>query len=418
MCTSILDHLRRTTTWRLATIEPSNKEAELLNKSNVRGVLQSYLVWRRSSMLLSFIIMSYASGGGYVTFQRFLDESEYVEEELQDFVGILGHMFVLLPFIADVVLSIGLFGAFATWNKWHWTTKVIKYSWLVSTVMPLIPAVVPFSFIASSTFKDDFLQKCNEEQTVYFNQGNTFNQNGLQPSYCEMAFQEVLLVGQMSAAFSYGITILPLILTFPSSCVRAALRVRGLVPDWPFSSWMISIAAPFQSMLTLVSCIFLIQMAGNAALVSAALLMFLVPWFYVANRNLYVSIRSDEKEKKIDKLQHQMFFFWVVAVIFIVVWAHMATIFGRPVIGVHEPEPVYSYSYDEEENRQPWMTYLYFSQLVFESFGRLLATTVVFGDAILCMTVENFHHSHSRIVDESTWERINNIFEPLESGIH
>lgn len=256
MSTSILDHLRRSITWRLATIVPSTKEAETLNKNNVRGVLQSYLVWRKSSMLLSVPIMAYAALGGYFEFQRFLYESEYYEEVFQDFIeeyhfqyfiaeyvhlNVLyqtwfGYILILLPFIADAVLWIGLLFALVTWHKWHCTSKVFKYSWLVSTVIPLIPAVVPFGSIISNTFKDDFLQKCNEEQTVYLNQGNnTFNQYGLQTSYCEMAFQEVLLVSQMSAAFDYGIKILPLILTFPSSCVRAALRVRGLVPDWSFS---------------------------------------------------------------------------------------------------------------------------------------------------------------------------------------
>lgn len=145
--------------------------------------------------------------------------------------------------------------------------------------------------------------------------------------------------------------------------------------------------------------------------------MFLVPWFYVVHQNLYVSITSDEKEKKIDSNQQMMFFFWALAVILIVVWAQTATIFGRPLIGVHDTEPVHGYPYGEEENREPWMTYNYFSQLVFESFGRLLVTTVVFGDAILCMTVENFRHNNLRIVDASTRDRIQDIFESLESGI-
>ncbi len=459
MSTSILDHLRRSDTWRLATIEPSNKEAKTLNKSNTRGVLRSYLVWRRSSMLLSVPIMLYATIGGYFEFQRFLHMSHYYQEgyqdyveDFQDFDGVggfvhpnvlyqtwFGYILFLLPFIADTVLLIGLIGALVNWHKWHRTSKVFKYSWLVSTVIPLIPAFVPFGFIISSTFKNDFLQKCNEKETVYVNQDqvNTSNQNGLH-RHCEMVFQEVLLVSQLSAAFNYGIMILPLVLTFPSSCVRAALRVRGLVPDSSFSSWMISIAAPFHSMMILVSLIFLIQMAENVVLVSAALLMCLAPWLYVIRRNLYVSITNDEKEKQIDTNQNLMFCMWFVAVGLIVVWANTATIFGRPLIGAHEPEPLYyvyvydnstgAYVYDhahdadadddDEQKREPWMTYNYFCQLMFESFGRLLVTTVVFGDSILCMTVENFQHNHSRIVDVSTWERIQDIFESLESGIH
>eukprot|EP00574_Skeletonema_japonicum_P000826 CAMPEP_0201739286 /NCGR_PEP_ID=MMETSP0593-20130828/45701_1 /ASSEMBLY_ACC=CAM_ASM_000672 /TAXON_ID=267983 /ORGANISM="Skeletonema japonicum, Strain CCMP2506" /LENGTH=483 /DNA_ID=CAMNT_0048233549 /DNA_START=172 /DNA_END=1623 /DNA_ORIENTATION=+ len=483
--------------------------------------------------------MLYATIGGYVEFDRFLDMSRYYQEgyedyveDFQDFDGVggfvhpnvlyqtwFGYILFLLPFIADTVLLIGLICALVSWHKWHRTSKVFKYSWLVSTVIPLIPAFVPFGFIISSTFKDDFLQKCNEKETVHVNQDqrNTSNQNGLH-THCEMALQEVLLVSQLSAAFNYGIMILPLVLTFPSSCVRAALRVRGLVPDSSFSSWMISIAAPFHSMMILVSLIFLIQTAENVVLVSAALLMCLAPWLYVIRRNSYVSITNDEKEKQIDTNQNLMFCMWIVAVGLIVVWANTATIFGRPLIGArepeplyyvyvydnstgayvydhvydadaddddeqkrepwmtynyfyqlmfesfgrllvttantatifgrpligaHEPEPVFVYVYDpflgayvphvydadnelqeydadgdDEQKREPWMTYNYFFQLMFESFGRLLVTTVVFGDAILCMTVENFQHNLSRIVDVSTWERIKNIFESLESGIH
>mmetsp|Transcript_3770 Transcript_3770/g.5802 ORF Transcript_3770/g.5802 Transcript_3770/m.5802 type:complete len:437 (-) Transcript_3770:159-1469(-) len=390
-------HMKRPLGWRLAAIvEPSQSEANTLNikSEDICNVMKSYLVWRRSSMLVSLPMMLYATLSGFLEMNRFRDSEEYDVLKENGLASVL--VIDAVPIIADAVLFLGAIGALTRWHEWHYTSRVLKYGWLVSTLLPLMPVFVPFGVFVSKTYKDKVLEECRQGQGFF---------DDYTVSYCDDFFQETISVMKMTMAFYYGIKILPLILTFPSSCVRAALRIRGLIPDSSFSSWMISIAAPFQSMLILVSLIFLIQMAGNVCLVIAALLLCLSPWLYVIRLNLYVSISSDEKEKQIDKNQNIMSCMYYGAIILLVVWAHTETLFGQPLIGLHS----------EEYTEKPVMTYNYFFQLVlFESFGRLLLTTVVFGDALLCMTVKNFQHNQCRIQHGATWQRIQETFKSLE----
>ncbi|KAK1740095.1 hypothetical protein QTG54_009045 [Skeletonema marinoi] len=389
-------HMKRPLGWRLAAIvEPSQSEANTLNmkSEDICSVMQSYLVWRRSSMLVSLPIMFYATLSGFLEMNRFREEEYDVLKEY-GLASVVTFIYAV-PSIADAVLFLGAIGAHTRWHEWHYTSRVLKYGWLVSTLLPLIPVFVPFGVFVSKTYKDKVFEECRQGQGFF---------DDYIVSSCDDFFQGTISTLKMTMAFYYGIKILPLILTFPSSCVRAALRIRGLIPDSSFSSWMISIAAPFQSMLILVSLIFLIQMAGNVCLVIAALLLCLSPWMYVIRLNLYVSISSDEREKQIDKNQNIMSCMYYGAIILLVVWAHTETLLGQPLIGPHS----------EEYTENPVMTYNYFFQLVFESFGRLLLTTVVFGDALLCMTVKNFQHNQCRIQHGATWQRVRETFKSLE----
>eukprot|EP00984_Skeletonema_dohrnii_P012028 scaffold4832_cov115-Skeletonema_dohrnii-CCMP3373.AAC.5 len=267
--------------------------------------------------------------------------------------------------IADAFLLLGVFGALIRWHKWHYTSRVITYGWLVATVLPLIPAVIPTHL--------------------------TVNDN----------------ISRFQLSIEYGIQILPLILAIPWSCGRAALRIRGLIPDSSFSSWLISIVAPFRSLLTLVSVIMIVQMAGNFWLVIAALLQCVSPWHYVIHRKLYVGIKTDENEKQIDKKQKIMLYITIVSLILVVVWGHMPLEFATDSGGTVTVTPIGS------DPTSSLMTYNNFFRWVFEGFGRYLVNTVVFGDMILRMTVENFQHSLA-IQDDDTWQRIQEIFQSLE----
>jgi len=358
--------VRRSFGWRLAGIKPSENEAKALDSNDTPQVMQSYLVWRRSSMFLSlFILALHLATAGY---------DDYMREKTNSARGYYKHLskvgvtfLVAMPFIADTVLILGVIYALCDWKEWQKTAGQLKYGWLLATVMPLIPALVPVVFF----LKDDNKLTADE-----------------------------ITVEQGKVAIRYVTTIVPLIISFPASCVRAALRIRGLIPDSSFSSWIISIAAPFQSLLVLVSLILPIQMMGDGMLVAGALLLCLAPWLYVFRRNLYVSVSNDEKEKKIDVNQMIMMCMTIVSVILLFTWAHTFKVDGTPVLGMDADDPFFTYNY--------------LFKLLFEYVGRLLLSTVVFGDTILCMTVENFWHNHSRLQDQDTSKRIQDTFESLE----
>eukprot|EP00984_Skeletonema_dohrnii_P006147 scaffold2192_cov98-Skeletonema_dohrnii-CCMP3373.AAC.3 len=62
----------------------------------------------------------------------------------------------------------------------------------------------------------------------------TTNIRSLFRTYVAKAHQRE--ASQMSVAIYNGFQILPLILVFASSCVRAALRIKGLIPESLFST--------------------------------------------------------------------------------------------------------------------------------------------------------------------------------------
>ena len=106
---------------------------------------------------------------------------------------------------------------------------------------------------------------------------------------------------------------LSLVLAIPSSAVPGSLRIRGFLPDSSLASWIIMISAPFYSLLILVSLVFIVQMAGSFILVVGTLLLCSRPWLFVYRRELYFSVSTEEKEKKIDKNHRIMLAITVVS---------------------------------------------------------------------------------------------------------
>jgi len=376
-------HVIRIFGWRLANIKPSEKEAKVLDSNNTPNVMQSYLVWRRSSMFLSLPVMLYVAISGFINLSSVIRDTDAAE--ILTRTGIFLYM---LPNLADAALFLGVIAALCYWKEWHKTSRLLKYGWLASTLLPLIPALFPVDFI-------------------------------LHDPHGVITKVEIYIFRVMFA-LQYAFWLLPLILTFPASCVRAALRIRGLIPDSSFSSWILTIAAPFQSLLVLVALVIIIQIMGNWILISGAFLMCLAPWMYVFRRNIYISASNDDNEKKIDRNQKIIMCMNISSLFLLVIWAHTFTLKGVPqFVVVDESGSAIYYEVDYQvlgrdianDSVRFLFTYARLFQFLFEYIGRLLVSTVVFGDTILCMTVENFWHNHSR----HTSKRIQDTFKSLES---
>lgn len=111
--------------WRLAAIvEPSQSEAHTLSmkSEDMCSVMQSYLVWRRSSMLVSLPIMFYATLSGFLEMNRFREE-EYDNLEEYGLASVLTFIYAV-PSIADAVLLLGAIVALTRWHEWHCTLRV------------------------------------------------------------------------------------------------------------------------------------------------------------------------------------------------------------------------------------------------------------------------------------------------------
>eukprot|EP01083_Nonionella_stella_P112976 332867_1 len=146
-------------------------------------------------------------------------------------------------------------------------------------------------------------------------------------------------------------------------------------------------------------------MAGDVFLIAGTVLLCFIPWLFVFRRELYVSVSTEVKEKKIDKNHKIMLALSVVSYILLAIWAVTENSLGVKPLGTVE---------ENVDGRSLW-TYNSFFTLVFEGIGRLLITTTVFSDALIRMTVTFWRHENSRGESEATFELIEDIFNLLKN---
>jgi len=356
-------HLRRCFGWRLNLIKPTSHESNLFDNAGIENpTLRSYLSWRRSQMLCSVpVLMSAALTGlsAVVESNKLTDKGNFVYN---------------LPNIANFVLLIAVLGAIGyprgklrMWPKWRMSSKIIRVGFIVSFILPIIPAIIPLRYLASDSY-----------QVAAF----AFDDNDSIP--------EILLKSQnahstIRVGIDNFISTLPVLISFPSALLAGSLRIRGLLPDSSLSSWILTTTAPFISIVILAAAILIIQFVGDATLMLGVFFRCAAPWLYVVRRGLYVKEASEEREKKVNFNQTIILISNLIGLGLIIYWMFTQDFLKS----------------EEATN---------YAKFILEVWGRVLATTVVFTDMLLRMTLTNWK------VEKSV-RGMDDLYESIERGI-
>jgi hypothetical protein len=395
-------HLRRCFGWRLLKTEPTPYELNMFDKAQVQDpTLRTYLAWRRSQMMFSVpVLLSSAFTGlsAALGYDEEGEDKEYLDDR--------GNFIYKLPNIANFILLVAVMGAIGfpkgrlrVWPKWRLSSKILRVGFIISFILPIIPALIPLEFISKSSSSSS--SSSSEEiindafpgaDVIEFISNSSSNSNEIMndalsdaDAINDMAQQRTAMQTTVTVGIQNFISALPVLVSFPSSLLAGSLRIRGLLPDSTLSSWILVTTAPFLSIVMMAVSILIIQFGGDVALMIGVFLRCFYPWMYVFRRGLYVKAASEEREKKVDCNQHFMSVINLVSISLIVKW-----LFTQDLIKSGEA--------------------INYAKLLLEIWGRYLATTVVFTDVLLRMTVTNW-----RV--EKSIRNLDAEYESIERGI-
>lgn len=359
----MLLHVRRCIGWKVGNIKPTPFEDSKLDTKGKEScsVMRSYLVWRRSSMLLSLPCMLYSAIAGFINVAVY--EEMRATGVFEPYTDASYFLMLIVPCFAGAVLFLSAIVGLVRWHKWQTTTRGLKIGWLVSTLLPFIPGLLPFDFAIKDEYKTEH-------------------------SHDEWQASRTIM------ASVYMIQMIPVVITLPSGVIRGSIRVRGLIPNTSLPGWIIMIAVPLQSLITFFVFVIIIQLAGSIFLILAAPLSVITPWLYVLRSELYTGVTTIDKEKMMDRNDKIMQFMNNISMILVITWAGTADITDINV------------------------NMFTVGSALIQSVGRLLITTVVMSDTVLCMTVANCLQDQACREDEDASMHMTNLFRSLQNSIN
>ena len=369
-------HIHRTFTCQISLIQPTKKEGKALDEKNVKlEALRSYYVWRRSSLLFAMPLLFAGMIFGVLDLTRHLRRDE-TKAVLNGF----GKLLIFIQNMDSTVLFIGAMAGFVGWNQFTQSIRVVRISFLLSVVMPLIPALFPLEMTLNMDTKEAISIDAVRDDIV-----------GLK-----------LLI-----SLSYMLTLLPVIISFPSGALRAALRIRWLLPESMLSGWILVFSAPFYSILMCITLIIVLQVAGNFVLFFGTLFVVTAPWIYVIRGSFFVHLWTEEKKKQVLLAQRISDVLTLIGFILIIFFAFTGDVSGIGFVG--DPSSI---------DTVYLLTYVQACRILIETLGRLFVTTIMFCDVILRMNLENWKDFEtSKLKDEDEInERYQGFFEAFHDG--
>jgi hypothetical protein len=299
-----------------------------------------------------------------------------------------GNFVTNLPSIANIIILVAVVGAIGiplgkcrVWSDWRLSSKIIRFGFIISFILPMIPALVPLKFLVNYPLPLDSEIDFSVLDPAQFNREDT---TLTESEEVEMARQALA----WRIGLSNFIKFLPALISFPASLFGAALRIKGLLPKSSLSSWILTVAGPFLSLVILTAAILIIQFSGSFLLTLGVVFLSSGPWLNVFRRGLYVKAPDEETDKLIDCNQKISLVFKLAGWLLIICWA--ITI---------------SPKFDA------WKL-LKSVKLVLEAWGRILGSTVVFTDVLLRMTVTNWSVEKSLRTKD-----LDDYYESIEQAI-
>lgn len=311
--------------WNLRDVAVSDAEQSQFLASGVEEPrLQQYLAWRRSLLQLLIIpaALCVVFGLAAVTQQEGLTG--------------LGRLVGFLHIVPLLTMPVVILWALTVWWQWKQSRTMLLYGWLISLVMPLLLGLCP-------------------------------------PGW------QVLPVPP-NALVIWGLTlvvyILPTVWTFLPGTLRAALRLKELMPEDSFSGWVAAGTALLHALFTAAFLLTLNAFTGNLFLLAAGLCFTLAPLAYLwTAATLLRPLTTEEEKTAVAFAQLAHLALTVAGLVLLMIFAFSADIAGKRLVGGDA----------DTSWIRPWNGRLWLFPL--ELFTRSLLTTLVTADLLMLLTL-------------------------------
>jgi hypothetical protein len=370
----IITHFLRVFNWRLADLEPMPFETKALLQRNVTNtILQSFLVWRRSMLYIAIPVLFLNSLAALAS-----DVEEVIMSEM---LNDLGDLLYFLPSTASTILFIAATAALCYWAaSWRRSTRILRIGWVISFILPFVPAMVPINALLISCEDRNSNSTSVTESTA-----NTTSTTSACDETTQAVYELEVSIYEYQMATTYAFQLFPIVAMFPWGMSRAALKIRGLLPQSMLSSWILVIMAPFQSVVFLLGLILLIQLGGNVWLFLGTVCFASAPWMFVGRRHFFLCTPTEESENQVDRTM-----VWIGRLVKLGIIFYFVGALLTPENALH---------------------------LLFEGIGRGLVSAVVFGDVLFRMTITNWRLEQDRRAYNSNGDAIDEVFGEIECSI-
>jgi len=344
---NVWTHLKRVFLPIRASIPNARERSKLESSSKTNEALQQFCVWRRSSLMVASPSVFASMILGFINLEFYLGNDS-------PWNGFGKFLFVMLE-LSDLFLFVAVCYAATKWHQVRRSTRALRIGWTISIILPLLPAIFPLEMVV--------------DQFVVFDLKET---------------GDVFYV-KIELALRYVLQLLPVVVTVPSSAVRAALRIRHLMPHSSLPGWILLICAPFYSLVVLIALVVVTQVAGDVLLLIGTLLLVLKPCVYLLRGSLFVGVSTPKVEKQIRTTMYVGVALGVAGIVMVTLWAFTANVGIRP-IG----------SEKDCDREDCLLTYDQGAKILFEWIGRTLVTTVIFCDFLIAMVLKDWEHARNR----------------------
>jgi len=363
-------HFSRAFDWNLRHLKVEPQEEAILTARGVHDEnARRYIVWRRSVLVMVAIPML-ASALLAIIDLFGVNWAQY---------SALGILVIILRLLGLFVLPVTAYMAFKIWDDQRKSRRILLMGWLISLAFPLLLALLPFTWQVDT--------------------------GGLSPMDRAQAAAGLSMFGAMQVY----VTLMPAVLSLIPGVLRGCLRIKALLPQSILPGMFLVAATPLYVLLFMVIFTTINQVAGHILLILAVLTLAASSIIYLFQSGTFMRpVRTEEEFAKIGSVQTQSTIIMVVGLVLLVIWALVAEVLGRSLIGTNA-----STSW-----LRPWDPQLF--QLPIEYIARSLFTTVVVADLFMLMNLAMWRNS--KIIEGTpegqNYDRVmNNIEQAGGAGI-
>jgi len=380
--TSFLTHLKRAFSWNLGRVRPSVAEAEALATAGVTDPgVQRYAAWRRSLLLVAFIPT-------LIVF--LLSALDLVEGDLGEYT-MLGVGLEVAWVLTTALIALACLGAVRGWRRPGACARLLRVSWALAFLWPLLDALLPESLIYDFHTSSKGLGSSDVLSDVD-------------------ALKDIAL-GFMLAGGAF-LKLLPSMLAVIPGAVNGCLRIKSLFPGAALPGWLLVWSAPLLLLFWLVLLVLGNQAAQSPLLVFGIMLWAGSPIWYAIRGRVFVQPQLTAADAaRIGGVKRVVGLLGLAGIAMLLTFAFTTQVVGLTAIGLDE-EGALSPKIDElveadevsleavgealDESTSMMYAYDLSSwQLVIDILAKLLLVMAVFADLVLRATLAAWSHDRA-----------------------
>jgi hypothetical protein len=323
-------------------------------------LLQRQLAWRRSVLVLVIVFTSLTAaidtttrliGGPRVSFNFVLHIDPDEGAESQTWFGDVCDFLWLLSFYAMPAAALL---ALLLWARPKASRSILLAGWAASFLVPVAIALTPWSWW-------------------------TADPSPPTTASARLVRQSERIVEGLVWGNYYVVILSPAVLALVPGLLRACVRIKLLLPESTLAGWFLVAAAPFNSLLVLVTVVALAQVAPSPLLLAGMLLWLAAPLAYLIRAGTITRpLCSPEDLLGLARVQRVAWALIAAASVCLIAYVATWQVFGRRLVGL-EPET---------SLLRPWEVARYFLDFL----GRSLFVTVLGADLLLRATLSAWRY--------------------------